>query len=352
MKKVAIVGFGFMGRMHYGAWKKVRGAKVVAICTPHPEKLREKVHGNTAGADETTDFAGIDVFTRLDDLLSAGGFDIVDVVVPTYLHLETAVKALRAGFHVLCEKPMALDAAECDEMLAAAEKARGCLMVAQCVRFAPENLYLKSLVESGVYGKVVAADFTRFCAPPEWGAGKSWFLDEAKSGGAMIDTHIHDADLVCGLFGMPSSVTSRRHVRVDGLTDHSTTIYGYGNMVVTADVSWAAAPSFVFESGYKVFFEKAVVIADKKRDKPLVVFPGAAKPFAPRLSKKSCHVAELEYFMRLVDGKTPPGSFSAHDARNAVWLAGAELRSATTLETVSLADAAPQLFSKNLVKRT
>ena len=69
-----------------------------------------------------------------------------------------------------------------------------------------------------------------FCSPSEQAIRQ--FMQEAKSGGAMIDTHIHDADLVCGLFGMPGSVTSRRHVRADGLTDHSTTIYGYGNMVV------------------------------------------------------------------------------------------------------------------------
>jgi predicted dehydrogenase len=339
MMRVAILGFGFMGRVHFGCWRRIRGARVVAVCTPRPEKLREKVVGNTSGPEEALDLSDVAVYRSLDDLLAAGGFDVVDITVPTALHRDLAIQALRAGVHVVCEKPMALTTRDCDAMLAAAEKAKGILMVAQCARFSPENAFLRGLVASGRYGRVVAADFTRFCAPPEWGAGKSWFLDESKSGGALIDTHVHDADLVCSLFGLPAAVTSRRHVRPDGLTDHAATVFDYPNAVVTAAVSWAATPSFLFESGYKVFFEKAVVISDAKRANAVTVFPAKGRPFAPRLSAVPSHLAELQYFMKLVGGKTPPGAFSARDARDAVHLAEAEMRSAATGRTVRLGDA-------------
>ena len=336
MKRVAVVGFGFMGRVHYGCWERIRGARVVAVCTPRPEKLREKVEGNTPGADVQVDPDKIAVYRSIGELVAAGGADIVDVTVPTFLHRETVIPALEAGLNVVCEKPMALAVEDCDAMLAAEARSRGRLFVAQCARFAPENAYIRSLAAEGRYGRIVAADFTRFCAPPEWGAGKSWFLDEAKSGGALLDTHVHDADLICSLFGLPGAVTSRRHVRDDGLTDHAATVFDYPNAVVTAAVSWAAAPSFVFESGCKVFFEKATVIVDAKREHAVTVYPAGGKPFAPRLPKKSSHQAELEYFLKVVDGKVPHEDFTARDARDALLLAEAECRSARLGRTVRL----------------
>jgi predicted dehydrogenase len=336
MKRVAVVGFGFMGRVHYGCWERIRGARVVAVCTPRPEKLREKVEGNTPGADVHVDPGKIAVYRSIGELIAAGCADIVDITVPTFLHRETVIPALEAGLHVICEKPMALTVKDCDAMLAAEARSRGRLFIAQCARFAPANAYIRSLAAEGRYGRILAADFTRFCAPPEWGAGKSWFLDEAKSGGALLDTHVHDADLICSLFGLPKAVTSRRHVRADGLTDHAATVFDYPNTVVTAAVSWAAAPSFVFESGCKIFFEKATVIFDAKREHPLTVYPAGGKPFAPRLPDKNSHQGELEYFLRVVEGKAPCEDFTARDARDALLLAEAECRSAASGKSIAI----------------
>ena len=109
MRKVAIVGFGFMGRTHYGAWKKCRGAKVVAICDANLSQLTAKVKGNIKGAaDNTAVPRSVRVHADFGAMLAAGGFDIVDLTVPTHLHAEMSIAALKAGYHVLCEKPMAL----------------------------------------------------------------------------------------------------------------------------------------------------------------------------------------------------------------------------------------------------
>ena len=171
MKKIAIVGFGFMGRMHYGCWKKLRGAKVAAICDSNLAQLEKSSGGNIAGADQSTDYGDAQIYDDFDAMLAAGGFDVVDITLPTPLHPAMAEKALAAGFHVLCEKPMALDAKACDRMLAAARKAKGRFMVAQCLRFWPTYVCLQKMIESGKYGKVVAADFSRLSNAPGWNSG-------------------------------------------------------------------------------------------------------------------------------------------------------------------------------------
>ncbi|MDO4584195.1 MAG: Gfo/Idh/MocA family oxidoreductase [Planctomycetia bacterium] len=338
MKKVAIIGFGFMGRMHYGAWKKTRGAKVHAICDSNLAQLQKVNVGNLAGTDTSTDFTGIEIFEDYDALLQAGGFDIVDITLPTPLHPAMSQKALQAGYHVLCEKPMALSLKECDAMLAVAENAEGKFLIAQCLRFWPEYVYLKQLIDSGKYGEVKAADFSRFAAAPgRDSGGKSWFLDESKSGGVVLDLHIHDADMVNFLFGMPQTVTSKAHLREDGFLDHFSTIYGFPNKVVTSSASWAMPVSYLFGSEIKVVFENAVAVMNSKAKQPLTIYPAKGKPFEPKLQKATGYEAEIQYFLSLVNGTVKTQVLTPEDARDSIQLVLAERRSAKTNRTVTLA---------------
>ena len=257
--RVAIVGFGFMGRTHYGAWKKTPCAKVTAICDSNLNQLSRKVAGNGNDADLATDFKGVAVVESFDELLARGGFDVVDLTLPTPLHPALVKKALAAGCHVLCEKPMALDVKSCDAMIAAAAKSRGKLMIAQCLRFAPAVKYLHDVVASEKYGKVVGASFDRASMLPGWGAGgKSWFLDEEASGGVLLDLHIHDVDFVLSLFGKPKSFYT---VRASGGEKNSyvNTIMMYDDKAVSVEGTWDLPASHPFEATFRVVFEKAVV---------------------------------------------------------------------------------------------
>lgn len=331
MKKlhVAIVGFGFMGRTHYGAWKKTPCAKVTAICDSNLSQLSRKVAGNGNDADLATDFKGVAVVESFDELLVRGGFDVVDLTLPTPLHPALVKKALAAGCHVLCEKPMALDVKSCDAMIAAAAKSRGKLMIAQCLRFAPAVKYLHDVVASEKYGKVVGASFDRASMLPGWGAGgKSWFLDEEASGGVLLDLHIHDVDFINWTFGRPNSVAVRRHVRSDGVTDRATTLYGYRNCVVSSSASWAASPSFSFEARSFVELEKATIVMDAKRAAPLQVYPFRGRPFTPKLDYSiSPYEAEIKAFAAWTLGRRASVPITLEDARDAVALVEAERRS-------------------------
>ncbi|MBR6734784.1 MAG: Gfo/Idh/MocA family oxidoreductase [Kiritimatiellae bacterium] len=327
--RVAIVGFGFMGRTHYGAWKKTPCAKVTAICDSNLNQLSRKVAGNGNDADLATDFKGVAVVESFDELLARGGFDVVDLTLPTPLHPALVKKALAAGCHVLCEKPMALDVKSCDAMIAAAAKSRGKLMIAQCLRFAPAVKYLHDVVASEKYGKVVGASFDRASMLPGWGAGgKSWFLDEEASGGVLLDLHIHDVDFINWTFGRPNSVAVRRHVRSDGVTDRATTLYGYRNCVVSSSASWAASPSFSFEARSFVELEKATIVMDAKRAAPLQVYPFRGRPFTPKLDYSiSPYEAEIKAFAAWTLGRRASVPITLEDARDAVALVEAERRS-------------------------
>ena len=330
MKKVAIVGFGFVGKTHYGAWKKCAGAKVVAICDSNLAQLTATVRGNIKGAaDNTAVPKSVKVYDDFAKMLSAGGFDVVDITLPTLLHPQMTIAALKAGYHVLCEKPMALSLRDCDTMLAAAKSAKRQLLVAHCVRFSPETTYIRELVESRKYGGVVAADFSRFIAPPKWSPkGADWFFDEKKSGGVLFDVHIHDADYILGTFGRPKSLMCVTHRNARGFVDHTSTTYRCGDAIVTSDSSFAAAASLVWEAAGRVFFEKATVCFGPFNKAPLTVYPEEGKPFVPKLAKLTGYEAEIRYFADMIDGKVDKIVLTARDARDAIALLECERRSA------------------------
>ena len=338
MKKVAIAGFGFMGRAHCSAWRKCRGAKVVAVCDSSLSQLTAKVVGNIKGAADGSALPkSVKVYDDFAQMLSAGGFDIVDITLPTLLHPSTTIAALKAGYHVLCEKPMALSLKDCDAMLAAAKAARRQLMVAHCVRFFPENIYVRELVRSGKYGKVVAADFTRFIAPPKWSPkGADWFFDEKKSGGVLFDVHIHDADYILGTFGRPKCVSAAFHRNARGFVDHTTATYTYPDALITSDSSFAAAPSLSWDASGRVFFEKATVYFGPFYKNTLTVYPEDGKPFSPRLSKATGYEAEVRYFLSQVESSKEGDILTAADARESIAFLCIERRSAETGRTVKV----------------
>jgi predicted dehydrogenase len=334
VKRVAIVGFGFMGRMHYGNWKKMKGAKVVALCDRDEKQFTAPVTaGNIAGADVATDFGDAKLYGDFDQMLREAKPDVISLTLPTPLHLPLTVKALEAGVNVLCEKPMALNAAECNKMVEAAKKAarkksKPKLMVAHCLRFWPSYVYLKKLVESKKYGKVLAASFRRFSAPPGWQKGTDWFADQSKSGGMELDLHIHDTDMVNYLFGMPKAVTSSAAFGERGEMKYISTLYDVGGAAVTAEGSWDMTASLGFEASYFVTFEKAVVVLDGKREKPLCVYPSRGAAFEPKLPAGEGYEYQIKWFLDVLNGKKVESVITPEQSRDSVKIVDAERRSA------------------------
>src|SRR5436305_7195468 len=177
--RIAVLGLGFMGSMHVRALGEVPDAQLAAVYSSDPRKLAgdlTAIQGNLGGPGQRFDFSALKQYCDIPPLLADPEIDAVDLCLPTYLHEEVATAALRAGKHVLVEKPMALDGASARRMIAEADRAGRVLMTAQVLRFFPEYVALREAMPR--LGPVRAASFGRRCAKPGWGG---WLMDPARS---------------------------------------------------------------------------------------------------------------------------------------------------------------------------
>lgn len=329
MLRIGIAGFGFMGRMHYANWSKYKNAKVVAICDTDPNIIEnsKKTCGNIEGADQTIDFDDLKVYSDYEKMLADNLVDAVSITVPTYLHSSFSIKALQSGVHVLCEKPMALDTEQCRRMIDAVDKSGKILQIGHCIRFWPEYAKTKEIIDSGEYGKVIAATFNRLGSIPDWGV-EDWFANDDRSGGVALDLHIHDSDFVQYLFGMPKSVHSFGNPVSGRVLKHITTRYLFDDdKLVTADGSWAMAPSFGFEMSFKIVMEKATIVFDCSRESSFKIYPVEGETFTPEIAKGDGYSLEIEHFAGLINGEKLPQVTTLAQSLNSIRLVKAEIES-------------------------
>jgi len=343
MLRVGIVGFGFMGRTHYKCWRGVEGAEVVAICDVNPNIVKDtkKAVGNIGDAQYEVDFGSLKVYSDFNRMLSKEKLDAVSITLPTYLHADHSIKALSAGINVLCEKPMALSIADCERMIAAAKQSGKLLQIGHCVRFWPEYAKAKQIVDSGEYGRVVAATFQRLGAAPTW-SEDNWFLDEKRSGGMVLDLHIHDTDFVQYLFGMPRAVCSFGVKAPGGGLIHIVTQYLYDDSkVVTAEGSWQMMPAFGFEMSFNVMLEKATLIYDLTRELTFRVCPAEGEAFVPEIKKGDGWFLQIAHFAKVIKGEKVEQVTTLEQSLNSVKIVQAEKESVAKREKVGLVDSGP-----------
>ncbi len=144
MLRVGIAGIGFMGMIHYLAYQKVRNAKVAAICTRDAKKLAgdwRGIQGNFGPPGAQMELKGVRKYQRFEDLLADPDIDMVDLCLPPGEHAKAAIAALKAGKHVLCEKPITLNVVDAKKMLAAAKAADRQLLVAHVLPYFAEYTF-------------------------------------------------------------------------------------------------------------------------------------------------------------------------------------------------------------------
>lgn len=256
---VGVIGMGFMGWRHAEAFASATRdrapCRVVALCDARPERLRGPEERGNIRSDEALIDAAFDEarrFQRVEEMLQDARVQLVSVCTPTDSHVEIAIQALRAGKHVLVEKPVALTADGVRPLMEEARQSSTLCMPAHCMRFWPGWEWLRDAVTDGRHGAVRRASFLRSGARPGW---SPFYLDDARSGGALIDFHIHDADLALWLFGRP------RRTRCAGSLSHVRAEYdfGAGGPRVEAEAEWSNAPDAPFRMEHTVEFEGATV---------------------------------------------------------------------------------------------
>ncbi|MDH3717958.1 MAG: Gfo/Idh/MocA family oxidoreductase [Planctomycetota bacterium] len=333
--RIGIIGLGFMGRTHAQAYAKIDGAEIVAIADVDPQRAKGDLSDSWGNVgDESGLKFDMDVVrgtTDFHELIGWDNVDVVDICVPTPLHVELAVAALAAGKHVVVEKPMAVDSSQAGQIVAAAAEAQGFLMPAMCIRFWPQWSWLKQAVVERRYGAVHSAIFRRVAQMPP-----GWFQDGEKSGGAVMDLHIHDTDFVYYLFGQPRAVFSRGYSKSTSRIDHLVTQYIYDDVpIVAAEGSWAMADGFAFNMAYTVNFENATADYDLSRsEQPLTVSQDGNKE-AVDCGDSDGWTEELRYMVDcLINGRRPE-TITPQDALASILIAEAEARSVAsgTLET-------------------
>jgi len=339
--RIGIVGMGFIGQQHFGTWQTVEGAEVVAVADKEVDRIAASASaiGGNIGDSAALDLSSVARYDSLDAMLAAGGLDAVDVCLPTFLHPQMTETAMAGGVNVICEKPMALDVAGCDAMLASAEKYGKMLFIAQCIRFWPEYEVLANMIKSGELGRLVSLKFTRVSPSPSWSQG-GWLNDPGKSGGAVLDLHIHDVDYVQSILGMPQAVFSQIGAITAGgpKVDHVIThyLYGGGDMVVVVEGGWAMPGTYPFEMAFEVLGEKGCLSFSTSNDPMLRWMPFDGEAVTPEYRATTGYQQELEYFTAcLAEGKQPE-RVQPFEAREAVRLVMAEKQSAETGQIVSL----------------
>jgi predicted dehydrogenase len=287
---VGVVGLGFMGRTHLDAYRAA-GATLVGVCDGDPARLTgEPPAGGNLGdgaGDRLFDPAAVVATSDLDELLSAPGLELVSVCTPTDTHADVARRVIAAGKHVLVEKPVALDAEAVLALGAEAEAAGVLCMPAMCMRFWPAWAWTREAIAGGRLGAVRAARFERLGGRPAWGGG--FYEDEARSGGALFDLHVHDTDFVVHLFGVPEAVVSA------GDTGHATTLYRYagGPAHVVAEGGWMPGDSWPFTMRLVVELERGVIDFELGRDPELRVHHASGELRTPEVSPATGWEAEI-----------------------------------------------------------
>ena len=315
MKKIGIglVGLGFMGTTHFRIYEGMENAKITALADVDPAKRKgdiSKVSGNIGGADNSRplDLTGVNTYESGFDLIRDPAVDIVDICCPTPDHADLIVAALAAGKHVFAEKPFARTPEQAEKIRAAAVSAKTYLNFGMCVRAWPEYRYAYEQFKAGAYGKLRSATFRRL-SPDVGGNGwQDWFMDGKRSGGALLDMHLHDTDEVVYFFGRPKAVTSEGiNIVSNGGIDHVITIYHFDNdTLVEAEGSWAAARGTPFEMSFQLICEKATI---RLMSEGFRVYWRDGRVETPQLEATTGWHKELQYFVDCVQQGIKPEKY-------------------------------------------
>ena len=285
---------------------QVHAANIAA--TPDAE-LAWVIDLDTERATATADHHGARSTADMDEALSDANVDAVLIALPTSLHRMATELAAQAGKHVFCEKPIARTVADAIAMTGACEQAGVVFMVGHVVRFFPEYVKIKQVIDAGTLGRIAMVRTERRSAPISEMPGRSWFVDLEKNGGIVIDLLIHDIDTLRWYFGDVQRVYAHglSYTEYQRTRDVTMASLRFRNGVIAhLDASWAHGGFYtsIEVAGEKgllshnsrkaatVTFESSENTAEKGNIAPTIAFarPSTANP----------HMRELHHFVEAI----------------------------------------------------
>ena len=198
---IALVGAGGMGMRHATGYIELRkyfdDVRMVAVCDPHVDSAEAVANAIAASTPEKPE-----IFASLADAADAVALDAVDIVTSTPAHHVLAIEAMRAGLHVMVEKPMGLTLTACRMMQSVEQETGKVLSISENFRRDPMNRLAKSLIDSGAIGQpYFAVDFSIGSAHRGVMHSTVWRAKKDQAGGVVLDAGVHNADLLLYLMG-------------------------------------------------------------------------------------------------------------------------------------------------------
>lgn len=296
MLKVAVVGVGGISASHIPVWETNKDTKLIALCD-----IRQECLDQYPDKHHYTDF---------DEMIEKENPDIVDICLPTYLHIDYAIKAMKKGIHVICEKPISLHTENISYAYETAYKHNVNFMIAHVLRWWPEYELIKSLYDSKKYGNIISGTMHRISAIPKW-SWDNWMFDETKSGLVPYDLHIHDLDFLVYAFGNPKNIACRRDKRPEQDVLHID--YDFDDFFISTRAAWYAG-RYPFTAGFFFQFESAVV---EYTNGTCTIYEDTGKIYHPTetedlstnkisIPKSNAYANEINYFVNCVINNTFP----------------------------------------------
>ena len=295
MLKVCLVGVGGISGAHIPAWKNMSDVELTGICDIRPEQMEK--------------YPEINKFTDFDEMIEKEKPDIVDICLPTFLHIEYSLKAIRRGINVICEKPVSLHRDDIEKVYGAAKENGVHFMIAQVLRFWPEYEFVEEVYRTGKYGRLLSGNMSRLSLRPKW-TWDGWMTDEKRSGLVPFDLHIHDLDFMVWAFGKPVNAYRNRSKQPD--QDYISATYEYDGFFINTEASWYNSP-IPFEMSFRFQFEKAVIVFKEGK---LTIYESNGNTILPgesssadtgdiSIPKSDAYANEIRYFTDAVINGTP-----------------------------------------------
>jgi len=330
-----IIGAGGISEAHAQGYLSIpQRARIVAVADIDRKSAKQKA----------AKWGAQSWHLSFEDLVKRDDIEAVSVCTPTYTHAQISLEAMKHGKHVLCEKPIAMNLREADEMIRTSQKENVILQVGHHNRFDPIFEKTKEIIENGTIGKICLVK-ARQAHGWGWARGKprSWFAEPDKSGGGtLLDNGCHLFDLLRWMAGEVETVSSHIGTLVYDIQveDNGIAILQFKNGAIgEVDASWSYRGD-LFENHIEVFGSEGTVIADPVRRKLLVYssFLGPKKLrgwISPFVSASSAHIREIQDFVDcMIESKKP--RVSGEDGRKSLELVLAAYASSRRGERIKL----------------
>jgi predicted dehydrogenase len=311
MKRIAVVGFGFMGFTHVLNILKIPGLKLQAIVDPDTEVIEKNLNSSTGnfstGTIDPSDLKKIGKYTSLDECLHHEELNAVSICTHVNSHYKMTRKALLNDKHVFLEKPFCLDIQQAQELTELARRRNKVLMVGHVVRFMSPYIKLKNWVESGEFGELKFLVLSRFCGIPRWGQWKEKKVRDL-SGGALFDLVIHDIDYANYLLGMPPEINCNYLPGEFSPHDYISAMWHYPDrdMHVKIEGGFTFHAAFPFQASFMARFDKASILYSTLKGEVINIADNEKVREIPANDGGDGYFNEIEYFARCIESNITP----------------------------------------------